>query len=462
MGEPGSPSVPNVLAEPVRQFVDDITAVLVDLGTRVSAPTAAALQRDAALEAQAIAAAVIASDGRYSDTELRAFASALSPWFDALRGVTPGQLRGGDAIRQFRAWPITPSPLFETVVTADSRHGTANGWQYYQAALRVAHAGAALDDVPTREKLVAVDTFRSMMLRRLAAAKIERPADMPRGVGEPEPVEDRTAPVARPLDELLAELDALVGLAAVKTEVRLLTNLIRVENLRRERNLPVVDQSRHLVFVGNPGTGKTTVARLIAQIFHALGVVSKGQLVETDRSGLVAGYVGQTATKVNEVAEHALGGVLFVDEAYALVQGGEQDFGREAIATLLKQMEDHRDDLVVIVAGYPAPMTEFLDANPGIRSRFPKTLEFPDYTDDEMVSICVSMGKASHYELDASARAGLRALVARQPRGPSFGNARLVRNVFEQAVTRQASRVVDLPRVSDHELVTLTAADIPQ
>jgi AAA+ superfamily predicted ATPase len=144
------------------------------------------------------------------------------------------------------------------------------------------------------------------------------------------------------------------------------------------------------------------------------------------------------------------------------VQGGEQDFGREAIAALLKQMEDHRDDVVVIVAGYPAPMTEFLDANPGIRSRFPKMLEFPDYTDDEMVSICDSMAKVSHYELDASARERLRAWLARQPRGASFGNARLVRNAFEQAVTRQASRVVDLPSVTDHQLMTITAADIPE
>ena len=459
---------PNLLAEPVRQFVTEVGGVL----DRLHRGRSRDLDRDAALEAQAIAASVIAADGRYGERELVAFASSFAPWFTSLATTTPQQLKDGDAIRQHRAWAITPSPLFETIVASDSRSGATDAWIYFDAALRVAHAVCAVEATPTREALVAVDTFRSMMLRRLHAAEIPRPSAGGAGgaqagtaataeATEAAPGAEVEEQPARPLEDLLEELDALIGLSAVKTEVRLLANLIRVQRMRADRKLPVVDQSAHLVFVGNPGTGKTTVARLLAQIFHTLDVVSKGHLVETDRSGLVAGYVGQTATKVAEVCVSALGGILFIDEAYALAQGGESDFGAEAIATLLKQMEDHRDDLAVIVAGYPAPMAKLLDSNPGLRSRFPKTIDFPDYTSDELVQIFALISEDHHYRPDADAREKVRAWLDAQPRGPTFGNGRLARNLFEAAVARHATRIVDVKDPTDEQLMTLVAADIP-
>jgi Holliday junction resolvasome RuvABC ATP-dependent DNA helicase subunit len=454
--------VAGLLDDPVRQFVDDLTDVLAELRRRAGgAPDPSTLQRDAALEVQAVAAAVIAADGHPSDAELRAYAQALAPWFESLRTAVPSDLRDSAGIRQHRAFPITPSPLFETIVTADSRNRTALGWKYYDGALRVAHAVCAIDTTPTREELLAVDTMRSMMLRRLNAAGVPRPAESgpepTPGAGQP------SEPVKPPdtIESLLAELDKLIGLEAVKTEVRLLTNLVRIENMRRERKLPVVDQSRHLVFVGNPGTGKTTVARLLSRIYRVLEVVSKGQLVETERSGLVAGFVGQTAPKVNKKVDEALGGILFIDEAYSLVTESEQDFGAEAVATLLKRMEDDREDLVVIVAGYPVPMTRFLDSNPGLRSRFNKTIEFPDYTDDELVQIFEAIGKDTHYGLDVACKQTVKDYFARQQRGPTFGNGRLARNLFEECVTRQASRLVKLAHPTDEQLVTLTSDDVP-
>jgi SpoVK/Ycf46/Vps4 family AAA+-type ATPase len=247
----------------------------------------------------------------------------------------------------------------------------------------------------------------------------------------------------------------------VKQEVKLVSNLIQVQNLRRERGLAVLEQSRHLIFTGNPGTGKTTVARLLAQLYRTLGVVAKGHLVETDRAGLVAGYVGQTATKVTAVFDQADEGVLLIDEAYALVRGGAEDFGKEAIDTIVKLVEDRRERIVVIAAGYTDEMQLFVDANPGLRSRFPRTIEFPDYDTDELLQIFRSICDKAHYLADAEAVAAVRRWIDAQPRVKGFGNGRLVRNLFEASVARQAGRVVAIESPTDAELVALTAADIP-
>ncbi|MDQ6726621.1 MAG: AAA family ATPase [Actinomycetota bacterium] len=200
---------------------------------------------------------------------------------------------------------------------------------------------------------------------------------------------------------------------------------------------------------------------MLAEIYRALGVVAKGQLVETDRSGLVAGYIGQTSIKVKEAFAAALGGVLLIDEAHALARGEDRDFGHEAIDMIVKLMEDHRDELVLIVAGYPAEMAVFLDANPGLRSRFPKTIFFEDYSNAELGHIFDDMAAHAHYLPTADARQAVQDHLAALPHVQGFGNARLVRNLFEAAVANQASRVVQLAEVTDEALVALEAADIP-
>ncbi len=268
---------------------------------------------------------------------------------------------------------------------------------------------------------------------------------------------------AKSLETLLAELDQLTGLPNVKAEVKKLVNLVRVQQLRRERGLAIPPLSMHLVFTGNPGTGKTTVARLISRIYKALGLLSKGHLVEVDRSGLVAGFVGQTALKVTDVVTKTQGGILFIDEAYTLVSasGGSGDFGQEVIDTLLKSMEDYRDDFVVIVAGYMEQMTAFLMSNPGLKSRFNKYVAFEDYTINELCEILDNLCASSGYFLNESATYYsvelIQDLVSRCP--ATFGNARGVRNLFEQAISAQASRVIELENPNEVDLCTLDAAD---
>ena len=272
----------------------------------------------------------------------------------------------------------------------------------------------------------------------------------PKAVQEPKAKEE-------PQEDPMETLNHLIGLEKIKHDVKELTDFARIQKARKDAGLKSVPVSLHLVFTGNPGTGKTTVARILAKLYNQIGILSKGQLVEVDRSGLVAGYVGQTAIKTQEQIQNALGGVLFIDEAYTLAAKNE-DFGQEAIDTILKAMEDHRDDLIVIVAGYTEPMERFINSNPGLKSRFNKYIEFPDYSIDELMAIFDLNCKKYDYTIEESARSHVREKLSllKLSSPENFANARAVRNLFEEIITNQAGRIAAMenPTLDDMKMIT--------
>lgn len=327
--------------------------------------------------------------------------------------------------------------------------------QYATSLYRWASVVAKADGVITD---IEADTLASIMESLNVTSDLA--VDETRNRGETASVPSETVQYDNgdPMDEL----NSLIGLGPVKEDVSALANFVKIQKQRSAAGMKTAPVSYHCVFTGSPGTGKTTVARIIARIYRNMGILSKGQLVETDRSGLVAEYVGQTAAKTNAIIDKALDGVLFIDEAYTLVQGGSGDYGMEAIGTLLKRMEDDRNRLVVILAGYGDEMKKFIDANPGLQSRFNRYIDFPDYSASELIQIFMALVRKNEYECDGKLATALLHIMEEAVKGKdrNFGNARFVRNLFEKCIQRQAIRLSSVAPITNEMLRTLTESDI--
>ena len=381
-------------------------------------------------------------DGLQTNEELTAFISHFDRSREELRPATPGTLRAANEFRGARRWLQQPSDVFIALLEHDTTAGTSSCHDYTEAACELMRHVASLDAHVSHVEIAAIDDVRKMLKASAHSAGVR----------------SGSTAGGSSLCELLEELDALIGLDEVKRRIRVIADVLNVRALRAEHGLMNPPLTNHLVFVGNPGTGKTTVARLYGQILHALGALRSGHLVEVDRADLVAGYVGQTAARVDAIVDSALGGVLLIDEAYGLTRGDDA-YGSEAIDAIVKRMEDHRGDLVIIATGYPTEMDSFLDTNPGLRSRFAGQVTFDDYATTELVQIFLRISKASGYDVDPQADGSLAAAIDALPRGRGFGNGRAARQLFEDAIARHATRVSQLESPTRHDLMMLTVAD---
>lgn len=408
-----------------------------------------------------VAGFFVSSDAEEAGAEVEAMAlllRKLKP--DASRESSIAMVKMDEFQQPFHAPLDQTIFMFGQVADADRQLGTTGSREIAHAILEFARAICSIDDSVGESELVALREYEDLLRLELEKNGIAWSEDGQLDVGpNANPIHEQFVKL-RDLDVVLADLDQLVGLDGVKSEVRDLVNLLRVQKLKKEQGLPVGEFTHHLVLAGNPGTGKTTVARLMGELLAALKLVPQGQLVEATRADLVAGYSGQTAIKTSAVVDRATGGVLFIDEAYSLDQGDQDSFGREALDTLVKLMEDRRGELAVFAAGYTDRMAQFIDANPGLASRFKRTLLFEDYSVDELVEICRVVATREGYEIPDETLERFRGSIQALGTDRDTGNARLVRSLFERAMIRQANRLSTVEHPSKEDLVMLLPDDV--